>query len=279
MMKRLLNDMGRLLIGAGIALLLVGLLLAGAYLGYPYVHSRLAGPAPVPPPRSLASIAGTRTEEPRQPVDMPTARRREAATATAGGEPARGVRPTPTIEDETITLSRAGARGPDTERDAAHPPTQIVVPALHVDAPVVSVSVEEKQTAGKTQRIWGVPDDFAAGWHDTSARVGERGNTVLNGHNTNHGEIFRDLYRLRPNDEIILHSKKISVTYRVSETLILPEGGQPLEVRLRNARYVLPTDDTRLTLVTCHPYGSLRNRLIVIARPVQPSVGSTPREN
>ncbi len=60
---------------------------------------------------------------------MPTARRSEAATATAGGEPARDVRPTPTIEDETITLPRAGARGPDTERDAAHTPTHIVVPA------------------------------------------------------------------------------------------------------------------------------------------------------
>lgn len=274
MMKSLLNGIDRLLIGAGI-----GLLLAGAYLGYPYVHSRLAGPAPVPPPTSPASARGNRTEEPRQAVDVPTTRPGEVATATAGGEAEGEVRPTPTEEDETITLPRTGERGPETEQNAAHPPTRIVVPALHIDAPIVPVSVEEKQIAGKTQKIWGVPDDFAAGWHDTSARVGERGNTVLNGHNTNHGEIFRDLYRLRPEDEIILYSKVISVTYHISETLILSEGGQPLEVRLRNARYVHPTDDTRLTLVTCHPYGSLRNRLIVIARPVQPSTGSTPPEN
>jgi sortase (surface protein transpeptidase) len=53
----------------------------------------------------------------------------------------------------------------------------------------------------------------------------------------------------------------------VTEVLILPEAGQPLEVRIENAYYVLPTDDERLTLVTCHPYGSLRNRLIVIAHP------------
>jgi sortase (surface protein transpeptidase) len=64
----------------------------------------------------------------------------------------------------------------------------------------------------------------------------------------------------------------------VSETLILPEAGQPLGVRRENARYVMPTDDERLTLVTCHPYGSLRNRLIVIARPDEPDVYSKPLE-
>ena len=60
-------------------------------------------------------------------------------------------------------------------------------------------------------------------------------------------------------------------TYAVSEILLLPEAGQPLEVRLDNARYILPTADERLTLVTCHPYGSLRYRLIVIAFPMQAS--------
>ena len=46
------------------------------------------------------------------------------------------------------------------------------------------------------------------------------------------------------------------------------DAGLPLEVRVKNASYIQPTRDERLTLVTCHPYGSLRNRLIVIARPV-----------
>ena len=42
-----------------------------------------------------------------------------------------------------------------------------------------------------------------------------------------------------------------------------------MEVRLKNARHILPTEDERLTLVTCHPYGSLQYRLIVIAFPVE----------
>ena len=77
-----------------------------------------------------------------------------------------------------------------------------------------------------------------------------------------------EAYRALPEDhEIIVYSGDTSHTYAVTEVLILPEAGQPLEVRIENAHYVLPTDDERLTLVTCHPYGSLQNRLIVFAYP------------
>jgi len=93
------------------------------------------------------------------------------------------------------------------------------------------------------------------------------GNTVLNGHNTTNGEVFRDLYTLEARDTIIAYSGDTPYTYIVTEVLILPEADQPLEVRLENAHYILPTGDERLSLVTCHPYGSLRYRLIVIAKP------------
>jgi LPXTG-site transpeptidase (sortase) family protein len=133
---------------------------------------------------------------------------------------------------------------------------------------VVPVSIETVTIDGREQSTWQAPDTYAAGWHESSARLGERENLVLNGHNTAHGEVFRDLYTLEPGATIRLHSDVITKTYAVAELLILKEAGQPMEVRLKNARYIMPTADERLTLVTCHPYGSLRNRLIVIARPV-----------
>jgi sortase A len=108
---------------------------------------------------------------------------------------------------------------------------------------------------------------YAAGWHETTASLGVPGNTVLSGHNTGNGEVFRDLYTLEAGDTITVYADGAPHTYSIDEILILPEAGQPLEVRLENARYILPTDDERLTLVTCHPYGSLRYRLLVIARP------------
>ena len=146
-------------------------------------------------------------------------------------------------------------------------PTRIVIPAINVDAPVVPVSWDTIEADGQAQAAWEVPAMYAAGWHETSAPLGVPGNTVLNGHNTTNGEVFRDLYTLEAGDTITSYSGDTPYAYAVTAVLILPEAGQPLEVRVENARYILPSDDERLTLVTCHPYGSLRYRLIVIAHP------------
>jgi len=136
---------------------------------------------------------------------------------------------------------------PPTVTPAPALPTRIVIPAIDVDAPVVEVSLEPADVDGQAQAV--------------------PGNTVLNGHNTTNGEVFRDLYTLEASDAVTVYAGDTPYTYAVSEILILPEAGQPLDVRLENARYILPTGDERLTLVTCHPYGSLRNRLIVVAFP------------
>jgi sortase A len=149
----------------------------------------------------------------------------------------------------------------------AHP-TRIVIPAIDVDAPIIPISWSTTEVNGQSLAAWEVPATYAAGWHNTSAPLESAGNTVINGHNTTHGEVFRDLYRLRTGDTVVVYSDDVLHTYAVSETLILREAGQPLEKRIENARYILPTDDRRLTLVTCHPYGSLRYRLIVIAHPI-----------
>ncbi len=214
------------------------LLVAGGMLAYPYVSSRLAGISPAP------TLAPTFS-----PPHTPT--------------PSLSHTPTPSLPHistptppHTPTLTPTPAL-----------PTHIAIPVIGVDAPVVPVSWSAADVGDQMQAAWDVPDEYAAGWHETSAPLGVPGNTVLNGHNTANGEIFRDLYALEAGDVITVSSGDVAYTYAVSETLILPEAGQPLEVRLENARYILPTDDERLTLVTCHPYGSLRYRLIVIARP------------
>ena len=40
------------------------------------------------------------------------------------------------------------------------------------------------------------------------------------------------------------------------------------EQRVENAGWVLPTDDERLTLITCWPYESNTHRLVLVAKPV-----------
>jgi len=147
-------------------------------------------------------------------------------------------------------------------------PTRLRIPALGLESPVVPTGWETVEIDGVEQAVWDVPNWRAAGWHNTSAKLGVPGNTVLNGHNTTEGEIFRDLYTLEIGALILVEGDDgETYAYGVGEIYILPEAGQPLEVRIENARYIQTTEDERLTLVTCHPYGSLANRLLIIAYP------------
>jgi sortase A len=56
--------------------------------------------------------------------------------------------------------------------------------------------------------------------------------------------------------------------YKVTTRQILKERDQPLEVRLKNAQWIQPTSDERLTLVTCWPYTTNTHRLIIVAKPI-----------
>jgi sortase A len=53
----------------------------------------------------------------------------------------------------------------------------------------------------------------------------------------------------------------------VGQILYRQEVGVPLSERLKTGELIGPTEDERLTLVTCWPYGVDDHRLIVIARP------------
>lgn len=233
-----LDSIGRAEHGAIAQTLIWGgvlLLVLGGFLAYPYARSYLAIVPMAPPTPSLSPTVYTPPPTSTQIASRPS------STPTAIPVPT----PTP----------------------IPAPPTRIVIPAIGVDAPIVPVSWYTVEVEGRTQAMWDLPDEYAVGWHETSVTLGRPGNTVLNGHNTTRGEVFRDLYTLDVGDEIIVYADETPYTYTVAQMLILPEAGQPLEVRIQNAQYIQPTDDERLTLVTCHPYGSLRNRLIVIAFP------------
>lgn len=204
---------------------------------------------------------------PQAPTPQVTSTPKPKPTPSATPEP-----PTPTPEwkmpdDPYPTF--AGTLPPTATPWQGINPTYIRIPDIDLEAPVVPIGWKTVEVRGTPQAMWDVPDWRAAGWHEISMPLRAIGNTVLNGHNTTKGEVFRDLYKLEAGALIMMEGEDGGVyTYTVQEVLILPEAGQPLEVRIANAAYTQPTDDERLTLVTCHPYGSLDNRLIVIAYPV-----------
>jgi len=132
---------------------------------------------------------------------------------------------------------------------------------------VQPVGVVAVTQGGQTTLQWQVPDGYVVGWHESSAVPGQGGNIVLNGHHNISGQVFRYLVNLRPGDVITVYVGEQSYNYIISERHILLEEGQPLAVRLKNAQWIQPTADERLTLVTCWPYTSNTHRLIVVARP------------
>ena len=146
---------------------------------------------------------------------------------------------------------------------------RLAIPALDIDAPVETVSLKELQdSSGRQYRQWPVPEKYAVGWHDTSAPPGQTGNTVINGHNNIHGSVFGNLVDLTLGEEIILYEGEKQHVYQVIHREFLLERGEPLRTRLRNARWIAPSEDKRLTIVTCWPNSTNSHRLVVIAQPL-----------
>jgi sortase A len=163
--------------------------------------------------------------------------------------------PTPTAPPTLAPTSLTSAR--------------LIIPAINLDAPIVEVGWETREVNGEVIGVWNVPHAFAAGWHKISALPGQVGNMVLSGHHNIYGEVFRDLIDLEPGDEVVVYVGETAYHYSVTERHILEEKGQPVEVRLQNAQWIMPTEDERLTMVTCWPYTNNTHRLIVVALPVQ----------
>lgn len=147
-------------------------------------------------------------------------------------------------------------------------PSRIVIPAIQLDAPVVSGTIRTIAYLGQDYSQWKVPNFFAAGWAPTSASLGVIGNTVLFGHHNEYGEVFGHLVDLQVDDLIVVYSGEKKFTYVVALKMILPERNQPVSIRFQNASWILPSADERLTLLTCWPYVSNTHRLIIVAIPV-----------
>lgn len=92
--------------------------------------------------------------------------------------------------------------------------------------------------------------------HIGSAAPGQVGNMILAGHNDVYGEVFRDLDKLAPGDEIIISSERQAYRYVVRETVIV----EPTDVSV-----MAPTDYATLTMISCYPYRVNTKRIVVLA--------------
>ncbi len=149
-------------------------------------------------------------------------------------------------------------------------PVRLVIAAIDLDAAIVPAELEELEIDGTAYAQWKAPDEFAGGWHRDSAGLGQIGNTVINGHHNIKGEVFKQLDQLVEGDRITIYGEdEQPYDYLVTNVMILEERDVSLEKRLENARWILPSTDERLTLITCWPYYSNTHRLVIVARPFE----------
>lgn len=148
----------------------------------------------------------------------------------------------------------------------------MVIPAIDLDTPVVDVGWDVIERGNRRYTEWQTAEN-AAGRHINSAKPGEQGNVVLSGHHNTKGEVFRRIaeQELSVGEAIYLYDAQgRRHTYEVVEvTEPLPEVGASEAQRLANASYIEPTDDARVTLVTCWPYWTNTHRIVVVAKLVQ----------
>lgn len=215
----------------------------------PTIPPPLATPSPTEPPKATESTSAS-------PSDS-------SVTPTAGLLTST---PTPSPPPPTATPTPIPSPTPLPMADT--PPSRIVAPAIDLDAKIVPMGWDIITRNGTIESRWVVPAK-AAGWHLNSALPGHGENVVLSGHHNIEGKVFRYLIDLEPGDDITLYAGEYAYTYKVTEKYILKEAGMPLRVRQKNAQWIMPTADERLTLVTCWPYDWPGNshRLIIVAKP------------
>lgn len=220
-----------------------------------------SGPAPdvtaTPTESAFIPLRAVETSESAPEVDA-----EEAQQATPPPEPSTD--PTPIVTPGPFPAPARSA------------PTHILAPAINLDASVKEVGTYFVREGNYLVRYHEVAD-YAAGWHEDSALPGAVGNTVLAGHNNTAGEVFRYVSKLEPGDMVYLEADGRQYPYQVAKKMILPEAFVSAEQQYQNARWIAPTDDKRLTLVTCWPYVGNTHRVVVVALPFEAGTGEVAR--
>ena len=239
-----------------------------------------ATPTPLP---ASATLVPTSTPQPTATQTMP------APTATATAEQSPTPQPTDAVPTPTASPSLAPTIRPrpvvPTPTASPEVPVRLVIPDLNIDAKVVEMGWEVVNTTTGPQSDWVIPKN-AAGHHINSATMDQPGNLVLSGHNNVDGKVFEaismawdDATRARVDEftdrSDILTGRRIQlydalgkpVNYTVTDFLRLRDSGVSLGQRMQNARFMEPTDESQLTIVTCWPPWSNTHRLVVIAKP------------
>jgi sortase A len=123
--------------------------------------------------------------------------------------------------------------------------TRIKIPTIDVNTIVVQGTTASALRAG-------------AGHYPQSPLPCENGNVAIAGHRTTYGKPFANVDRLKVGDEISLLTPVGGCIYEVSQP--------PFVVDKNDLSVLNPKGGKELTLTSCHPKGSAKQRIIIKAK-------------
>ena len=128
---------------------------------------------------------------------------------------------------------------------------RIVIPSISLNEPILESSNINVITNGGTWR------------RPSSATPKDNNNTVIVGHRYygNNISTFYNLDKVKVGQLLAVYWEGQEFLYEVTETKVVTPSTVDIEA---------PTSERQLTLYTCTPIWTARNRLVVIAKPVQP---------
>ena len=201
----------------------------------------MPSPSPTDTPLPTPSPTATDTPLPPSPTFVPP-------TATAI--------PTATAVPSPTPLPVLSGTAPE------FPATRLVIPTLEIDAPVEVAPIRDG--------IWDVSDlEQSVGHLQGTSSPGETGNVVLAGHITlppdgREGPFYR-LGGLQPGDMVEVYRGEQRFVYQIDGAMVV----SPTDVQV-----AYPTENARLTLITCQSYdravAEYTERLVVVGHLVSP---------
>lgn len=143
-------------------------------------------------------------------------------------------------------------------------PASVIIPSIDVNAPVV---FDEPATVE-----WKVQLALRRGtvhYGDTAVPGQSSGNVVIVGHSSgqpwapgDYKWVFTLLDKVKVGDQVQINYQGIAYVYQVTDTVVVDPT---------DASVLAPTDKPTLSLVTCTPVGTSKNRLVVRAKQISPA--------
>lgn len=134
------------------------------------------------------------------------------------------------------------------ESEYAVSPNRLIITKIGVNAPIVEAQNEQY---GLSKGAWRVPD---------SSTPDKGGNTVITGHRFKYlppnNVTFYLFDKLEAGDLVSLIWEKEDYLYKIKETKIVPSTEMSV---------LAQTDESILTMFTCHPIYSTEKRLVIVA--------------